>query len=548
MKTPYYDKLLLLFLLLSGSLYFSSCIDDSVDLDNLSKDIRFDGGFEIPILKKSTVTMRDILAEYGGSTTGDAKFGSTDHDPQLVALFYEDEFEYSGDGQGINGGINFLNEILTGKGADLNVWVTGNSSKVTGKVFLNLLFIDDSDPHNIKKLELVDATISIKPIAGMVPKSVTIGGQTKELNSQWDFNLKDVVIEDDSEVILEFSSGDSAPSHIALNVKCKEYIVWGWFNYDNIDIIKEENFSSDITKDLTECDFDFIDPQFAFTVTNENLGLPLIFDLHSVYTNKGSTDEEKVTFNGTTGVKFDLSYQKEPDDLIIEDSIIINKEKDQEYNFDLEEYSKIVHSQLNNVSVAFDLITQDIDVYAEDTPMQFISSKGKIKVNTKILLPFWINKGILAYSVDIDAIEVPNLEEEYTDLSVDLNEASITISLTCENYLPIEVNAIADILNKNNEPIVLNGKNIVKEGKFEKGTVSTEGSTEGLVTDSKESTFDIKLTKEEYDALKGQEINLKLHLASDSTPTGTIVKVRTSDYLTLSAKIVIDGVADIKFK
>ena len=559
MRTPYYNKLLLLFLFLTGSLYFSSCVDKDVDLENISKDFLFKGHYEIPI-GYSHVTARDVIKEYNNpDNTGVVIDSTSNRNPQLVALYYSETFIYGRDienkketKKAINGGFDHLKRTM--QSVSFTIEVSGNKDKVQGNVFLAVIQALPTDPHVIKEVELENADVSITPIPGKTPKSITVGNNPTIPISTWDFNVPYIKIVDLDKAVIEFSSGASVPTEITITVKPKEYVVWGWFNYKDYEIIKIEPFDADIAKDLKDCrNLTFLDPQFEFDLENYDIGVPLVLNLRTISTNYDRADKKEATFAGAAGHPFDIAYPLKGQNFA-SGFYNINQDKSAEYNFNVDTYATLIHTGLQNVRALYDL-KADEKKYNQGA-MQFISSKGHIDVKVKAILPFWAQKGFLAYRHIEEGLDFEkDLKIEIgDDYEVDLTAGNVTLKIDYTNRLPVEVNVKADFIDANGKILFSKEPEKGKDGKnqfFLKPAVNKDGTVvikEGDATKPYENSVYVKFTKSQYDDLKKAK-TMELFLFSDDTKSNDeVVKIRVTDFVRVKVGAIIDGSAVMKKK
>ena len=572
-------KFLLFLLFLPGSLYLTSCVDKSVDLDNLSKDVLADGVFVFPAIKDSRITMRDLLIEYGNNTDDEAVFDSTSTvHPGLVALYYEKTTTYNASAGGeknINGGFGNLKFVMNDVDFKITVEPDGNG-QVSGNIDINsnIRVSDPRDAHNITRIELKGAIARFTPIAGITLKTIQVGDlKTPVPVNAWVCNLGDVTIKENDEIKITYSlvGGDIVFPDVNMHVTSTDYVVWGWFDYKENYVKKEENFDADISKYLEESNFIFCDPQFEFTIKNNNVGVPLIFRLRDIAVNEGLSNTKSLSFNPNSvnpnngGYPFPMLYPNMVNKDVPFVLYNVNVEKagpvsggydfvthpdpgktdvkvfqpkdNGGYNFDKNIYSDLIGTFLKKVSAVYDLMTDPAKYNTGDE--QFISSQGTIDVYIKALLPFWVNKGLLAYTDTITDLDLGD-DKDYEIL----DNTTVTLRFTYNNHLPFNMYVRASLLDENNKPITIGGKTYKEpESFFAKGSVANQ-----VVTSATSGTLDIVLNKAEYDDLRKAK-NMKLVYYSDepynkeehNPPYKEIIQVRTTDYLDVKVEVVVKG-------
>jgi hypothetical protein len=559
MKTSFFKKTLFC-LLMTGGLYLSSCVDDKIDMDNLSTDVRLEGTYAFPALKESKITMRDLIKEYGGNTEDDAVLDSTANvHPGLVALYYEDVFPYAmNSDKNINGGFEELKVSLKTLEFDIPVASVG-TAQVQGTFDLNgSISAKKGDQHNIKKIHLLGANAKITPISGVTVSKVTIksGSTTTKYTTNvvnGSFDLPDVLIENgDSFIIdLSYASGATTPSQIELTVQPADYVVWGWFNYTLYNFEKTDSYAADISQYLDESHFEFCDPQFEFRVDNDNIGVPLFLNLRNIIVNEGFSSYRNLAIGEANGYPFEILYPKDIDQDIEPVLYNVNGDKSDVYGFNKDIYSTLVGTDLKNVATVYDLKTKDIVVTDETLPIQFVSSKGVINVHAKAILPFWIKKGSLAYSDTIKDLDLGKDEDYELDESI----TSVALKFTYKNHLPFDMGVKVFVLDENKQQMQIDGEDFIKEPenseKFKKGNVDNSG----VVTAETPGELYLTLTAKEYNTLKTAK-HLKIQYKSDdscSNPNDPIVdhnldkvvKVKTTDYLTVQIGVIVKGAVNI---
>lgn len=542
MKKMWYLKFLLFLLFLPGSLLFTSCVDESVDLKNLSKDILWDGEIQIPVAK-SKITMIDLIDEYGRNTDDEAVFDTVfieDGKPGLIALYYEKNFPYSSSEKSINGGFDKLKFDM--QALEFVIDVTG-TIQVSGPIKLNdHILAPAGDAHFIEKLELEGADVSITPINGVKLKTVRIGNKTVNVNGKWTFDLGNVIIQKEDELVVDcdYEVGALVPDKIEMTITPDDYIVWGWFNYRFYDVKKSDPFDTNISQYLENSNFMFCDPQFEFTIDNNNVGVPLILNLRNIIVNEEESNVNNLAVKGDdgNGYPFSIAYPTQLNGNVNSSFYNIKKSESGKYNFSSNQYSTLVGTYLKRVSAVYDLIT-DSKKYESDrnnlSKIQFISSKGGINVNVKAILPFWINKGLLEYTHTISIGDTDFGKDEDYELQ---DNVTVTLQFNYQNHLPFDMHVIASLLDEDGRVLLqkepIDGKGFMK-GKVENMYVT--GATSG--------TLEIELNKAEYDILRNKAKDLKLLYRSDET-SNVEIRTRTTDYLDVKVSAVVKGAVIIK--
>ncbi|KAA6303224.1 MAG: hypothetical protein EZS26_000583 [Candidatus Ordinivivax streblomastigis] len=90
MKTLLKRKMLFAWMLLLGSVGFIACTSDTLDLENISKNLQVGENLEVPLIKEATLKMADLLDKVTINNDVAVSIGAVDID-SIVALFYTGE-------------------------------------------------------------------------------------------------------------------------------------------------------------------------------------------------------------------------------------------------------------------------------------------------------------------------------------------------------------------------------------------------------------------------------------------------------------------------
>jgi hypothetical protein len=537
----------------AAGLNLSSCVDNNADLNKISSDIYLEGTYSFPIVHADSITIRDILREYGNNSDDAVVLDSLNigQGTALLALYYHKTFEYgvrSEDGN-INESFRKFKDDFSTPTLTLTTPQGDGISYFANRIDLNK---DISDKHNsgntdqyvIHSIQLDNADISLTSEPDhILADSLIIGEGASAQRFKVESGNKlsnvslSILYNDTITVKYSHNPGTVTDIDIKIDTERGDYTVYGWFDYA-LNPNKQDTIKADLkTYFGADTWMQFVDPRFEFGITNHSLGVPLILKADTIQTNLQTLD-----FNSGKGYEFLLTPAKTLD-VDTFDFISISKDYADTYKFDADIYSQLFDVSLETAYTGYDLYTDDskyntnLDSWDNSaTPLQFISSKSRISLDARAVLPFWIRKGKIVYNDTIKSVDLGISDEDSDELNL-TDDTEVTIRLTYTNHLPIPLNAELTFLDTDGEPISVDGTVWKESIKIPRGTVNGDG----YVTESAKNYVDIDITKKQFDERRTvSKIKLTYTTENDASNNQEI-RVRTTDFLTLKVGVKIKG-------
>jgi hypothetical protein len=512
-----YSKKLLLNLLFAGFL-LSACTDKSVDLDNLSTDIRISGTYALPLLKESIITMRDILnesdSEIARGITLDTIADGT------LALTCADSFAYNiGDDAGLNSGFADLKMEagslnLPGLGVISNALV-GTPFTVPVTLDLSTIPATDGNSHEISYIHYYGGKMKFADLPdGVTVNKVTIGNVDYTVsNGEFAIPAQGITITSspiDFEIVAQTAISEFAPT-FGIDSPTS-FQVGGKFKYEFGEGMKV-NYNVDLSEFLGGSNLTFYDPRFDFTMESDGINVPLILVIKQL--------NDKV-FSGKNGKGLELNIA---DASVSRDADIFAN--DAERNA----YQSLLTTDEDSIKIVYSINTLD------DGNIYYISSDASVKIRINAALPLWLNNG--SYIVYSDTVKIDGESIKDEDFSFD-DDTEITLRFAYENHLPFGLNLRMSLLDEAGAPLKIGSADYKDAGDgVSKATVDSEGNVSGI----SEGNLDLSLSKGEYDDLKNAG-NLIIKYMSDknSNVNTDKVKLKASDYLKIKhAGLILSG-------
>jgi len=554
------------FVLIAG-LSLNSCVDKNADLDKVDSDVYLEGTYAFPIVHADSITVSDLLREYGNNSDDEIVLDSildASSNAYLLALYYHSTFEYglSDADDNINGSFRELKSEL--EDVELNLIPSGSGLIYGAKIDLDSI----SDKHGFKENETpgpgnqyrihhIDffntaVTLSLTPfVAGARIDSAYIGEYGFSVVNNRISGVNFTMYRSDT-ITVKFSLDSPPPSPVDMKVslQAEDWTVYGWFDYA-FEQDKEEEIEADIKTYIGNSRFQFVDPRITFEANNYNLNVPLRLRVDTVATNL-----ETVDFNSGFGHIFEMTPSTVVDWTYSHpayDYISISGKDSADYGFSGAKYSRLLDSQLEKAGINMAIYT-DAAIFASDTTndpavdpdrLQFISSRAKIDIDARAVLPFWIRKGYIEYKDTIPDIDLGQSDSDEDDLNLS-NNTEVLIRFTYINGLPIALNAELTFCDDNYLPVKPDGNEWKETIDIPRGRLGADG----FVTAPTDGSFDIKLTKAQFDNRRDvsniivrywSPENDGADASYDTGGAGQEVKVRTTDHLTLKAGVKIKG-------
>jgi hypothetical protein len=576
MKTSFFSKILF-YLLISGNLFWNSCIDKNVDLGNLSDEMSIGGSLAVPLLKESRLDIYKLLERYEPDNTNNVTIGTDDNNDIFIA--YDTVFRYAANEINLNFDsfteqMNLgISQLFAGTPIEkilpyLKTEITLTPDITAEETIPYQYSINDSinigelkNKQKLKNINFLNTNIiiTIKPSfeiksTGVLALEIKIPGIDKALTVDVkpekyeyivnDENNKDFKVNAEGEFEFTFKvKGDNetkvnSSDDIACSIAFKsldekpKYIAYGWFNYDYKNTFRSgilgaklHDYIPENTELLVE------DPQFMFEVRT-NLGIPLEFGLDTIQSEL--LNDESKCFNKSVSFKINPADEYGQTTTTVIDTI--------NNAFLLQhgsKFSDFIRTDLESLKFSYHFASQDINIDTidlETSPPQFISSDANIEVNGKLKIPFAFDAGSrLCYR---DTIEL-NLETESLE-----DVSSLDLRFDYTNHLPIGFYVDLYLLDETYKNILGTDK-VYQTITIKKAETYTSGPNKGVVDESKLSPgkFSLKFEKDtETSITKLKDAKyLLFDYRSVKTKEEEAIRLKANDYLSIKLGAVIDG-------
>ncbi len=449
----------------------SSCIDDSIDLDNISDEMTIGGTLSAP-LGTANLNIEKLLSNYEPDENSDISIGTQD---SIITLFYQDSMSYANPTDLSLDSSLCVQQLITGDDFSPAITgttlISGNDSYTCSKKF-KITKVDDDDEADIDSIyfyySLIKVTVGTDiSFPGSSYMEVKINLPDASTNS---FN-KTITVRHDAVMPYEqnvtnfyIATTDSFTSEIPIDIifypmgetisidetntiditfepldkDNSQYVAFGDFNYTDTYQQEEKIFEGlDLYSYLPTGNFiKPVDPEIKLSITS-NVGLPLnlyVDDLQSqIVENNIITDSAEAAFS--TGNEFDI-YRAELNEDIASSEIVFDQTNGLDNIFTI----KFNDAKLD-ISFKQDLSQKPA------TNKEFIKSDSKIDMIADISIPIWLEIGsILAYS---DTLENVNLN----DILEDDNINELVLKFTNTNSLPFGFDINIELLDENSNLI-----------------------------------------------------------------------------------------------
>jgi hypothetical protein len=586
MKLSFFNKALVC-LFATGSLFLASCVDKSVDLDNLSGDMSLGGHLEFPVLQESRIDLSKLLERYEPDNTSKIKV-HTDGDD--IVLTYDTGFVYTmaainTDFEKFAGSMKTniseilkettLGDILDFIGDESKTIPVGESEtstieypyninnesqfeedqkqkqKIDSILFLNTdIVIRIETPIDIK----TDGFLTLKiKIPGSITDSLFVSVKGNGGEYRPDFGTKDFSVLANAKFGIRFIiTGDNETEvsksdqiHCTIEFESRDeiprYVAYGWFNFDYTDEVKIESLAVNLSNYIPgtgDTQLSIAEPKFMFNVQSD-LGLPIEFKIDTIRSEfQDSKDDAIFIFpDGVTPFTIERANKFDPEKEEPLQSFEINNgyfAQDQGKSF-----SDFISTDLNSLTFVYKFAAEKIEDFENtDVPIQFIASDSELKIDGKLEVPLFFGAGsVICYrdTMDLD-IDPESLE----DVSL------LDLRFTYTNHTPIGFYVDLYLLDESHHNIL--GKDKVYQT-IEIGKAVVD--SDGVVDESKLAPKDYSLpfTKEtgtpisEMGKAKYLDLSYRSVKKGDSEPS---IRLKSKDYLTLKLGVAIDGKIVVK--
>ncbi|MBN1462636.1 MAG: hypothetical protein JW922_03045 [Paludibacteraceae bacterium] len=545
----------------ASMLLFTSCMDEDINMDNLSNVMRFDGNLAAP-LGEVTVTVKDILdsVETNSNITISEQGG-------CVNVYFSDTLEYTNPANNNLNSFGKIHKLLT-PGTTTGLPAEIPAGEITYTVTETYDFNDintDLAKQRVDSIRFFNTTITATVIttlpAGFLRVEIELppefegeGGEVVKMDltgatTTQDFESENFVVRTENGKLSStfpikiIAHGDgSTPltgsDSISINIELNavKYVAHGYFNTGQDLLPQNEGLELDLYSLLPNGSLVYpANPEFIFDITS-NLGVPMLFNIKGLKTfATGTTPADSVaaTFNGditetfninaATSYTHDATYNTTGEQ---SSNITLNKDVDKG------KINELFKIKVDSAAAKFSFGTQDLD---PSTSGQFITWDSKVKVKVGINMPFWLDEGSTIQSTDT----IKDVGETLSNLLDEDNITEAVIRIKTTNMLPMGVKTYLRFLDENYLPVsTLN----LYEYTIPAGVVNSEG----LTTSASSNTFKITINASQIEDLKKTK-HIKMTTIAEGYSTSSKMKFRMSDWLKIQVgAYVIGGVTSNK--
>ncbi|MDR3704880.1 MAG: hypothetical protein P4L28_03110 [Paludibacteraceae bacterium] len=521
-----------LFFLIAGCLYFTSCVDEKIDLNNLSTDISAGGSLAMP-LGTADISIAKLLARYkpSGSSVSIGTSGDT------ITLLYQDSTEYNKPT-----GLDLTNSYCIDTMYSIKDFAFATDYPVlpqtipsTTKTYtkdskFNYTKINDNkNEQKIDSIHFYSSKIEVKTETNLDPGVLKVqihltNGDVITLNMNQ--QLKDTIITENNfsidvvnkettipvDIILtgngsaQMTSSSFVKIQITPQYNNSQYVAYGTFNYAK-PVNQTAVYPINLNKYLPDsCTIYPVNPRIKFDVSS-NLGVPIDFKISSLTTKqtKPLVIKNAHFATGDSTIK------------LINRAYSVGSTASTSFTFDggdnngnLDDLFKI---KVDTASLNFGFKVNQ----TTDATEQFIKSDSKVKLNASVTMPVWLAEGSqLAYN---DTLK--NIDKDLADILNNATEAVIRLNNT--NNLPFKINVKVKMLDANFN--VITATNIYS---YDVNAATTDAN--GSVIKATESVFYIK-----YNTATIADLKKAKHLLIETigNNTGQKMLIKTTNGITI---------------
>jgi hypothetical protein len=484
-----------LFFLIAGCLYLTSCVDEKIDLNNLSTDISAGGSLAMP-LGTADISIAKLLARYkpSGSSVSIGTSGDT------ITLLYQDSTEYDKPT-----GLDLTNSYCIDTMYSIKDFAFATDYPVlpqtipsTTKTYtkdskFNYTKINDNtNEQKIDSIHFYSSKIEVKTETNLDPGVLKVqihltNGDIIALNMNQ--QIKDTVITENNfsidvvnkeatipvDIILtgngtaQMTNSSFVRIQITPQYSNSQYVAYGTFNYAK-PVTENAIYPINLNKYLpVDCRIYPVNPRIKFDASS-NLGVPIDFKISSLTTKQTSPLLIKPAHFATgdsTTILINRAYS-------VGSTALTSFTFDGgDNNGNLDDLFKI---KVDTVSLNFGFKANQT---AAGSTKQFIKSDSKVKLKASVTMPVWLAEGSqLAYN---DTIK--NIDKDLSDILDNATEAVVRLNNT--NNLPFKINVKVKMLDDNFN--VITATNVYS---YDVNAATTDAN--GSVIKATESAFYIK--------------------------------------------------------
>ncbi|MDR2814890.1 MAG: hypothetical protein LBB79_09620 [Prevotellaceae bacterium] len=290
-----------------------------------------------------------------------------------------------------------------------------------------------------------------------------------------------------------------------------DYVVYGHFYYNDGERLSEP-YEINLFDFMPEgTDLRFFAPSLKFNLSS-NIGIPFIFDMDTITSTihgEANPKHIKVTLNKNNVVYPADAPEKEAVSVITIDNS----------SFPNNNASDIFSTGVSSIAAAYTFRAPERGDSLADKE-QFIASNGKLKLTASIQMPFWLDTGsVIAYADTLDGIDVEDFDY--------ITNASLIFTYT--SRLPIGFDVTIALLDERKREIA-----VEKPDKYRYQIEAASVDGNGVVSNPKKGEFSIN-----YDSSIINDLKKAKHLvirvkATGATPNSKI-KITDNDGLTIKA-------------
>jgi len=527
-------------------LLLSSCVDNSIDLKNLSTNIAVGGTIATPIAE-SNITVANLVSSYKPKPTDNIVINEKDG---AVNLFFADTLDYTNPAQTDFSKFGIIHSLLTAGGAGgfvqgfgaFPVVLPNNPTPVPFTVVESYKFNDINktpakqrvDSMRFKNTIIsVAVTSSINFPAGFASLSIQLPPEFVDgnnsvidlpltgLHTSQDFPYPTFVVKANGSGLTNFPitvklrgngvTPISATDTIAVNISLKnsDFVAYGFFNNDSI-VHRSEDLKLNLYKVLPKgCVVYPVEPQITFNMINTNVGIPLQLNIEELKTYENSATPPKTataTFNGSPTTSYALPRATAVD-VPQTSSITLDQTPS---NGNLANLFKI---KVDSASVKFNL-----QVMPHAVSNDFVSTDSKMRVIVGINVPFWLDAGSMLTISDTTSNSIKGI----------LNSKDITkavLKLNSSNKLPVDVTVFFELLDANNLVIPTAG---VYKYTIKAATVDADGVPVTPTVSNFNITYDSTTIADLKKATK-----FKITVQAKGMDINSKMKFRMQDYINI---------------
>jgi hypothetical protein len=574
MKTLLKRKMLFAWMLLLGSVGFIACTSDTLDLENISKNLQFGTNLQLPLIKEAGLSVDDLLEkvtsnndivvdidEYEGvvalfysspplhyNLNGINKgFGTFEQDMQklnIADMFTENPvmerlFKWFGEAA-IPKGTSFSDTIeftlpafemeMPGSqkikymglnNANITIGITTKNFDIqTDSLFKVELILQTVQQNSVDTFSRSELSLAF-PLKRQPSTVKTFEGESFILDcSDGGINAK-LVIKIEGDGLTKITTNSELSGNIAFalatdddgSLAADAFTVWGWFNYVFMDPSDAAN-KEDVFPVKVEQYKEYLTDSTKLVFANPQLQFNIKSNLGipMVFTILELTSKTETSNEEYSITKeYNLNQAK----INVTNDTIFSMNKASLDETMSANYSNMFSTDLDSLKLQYKVATKTINldnIDEKETPLQHLSSNGEITVSAGAVLPMTLGVGTqLAYS---ETVEVSYTEDiEFTG----------SLFIQYQNTLPLEMHITLTLLDENGQKITSRQLDMEKQEMNTNEWLPLRNKLpNGSYEDLQVATKDLKATKniqieytsgkldEEVSLRKDQELLLKV--------------------------------------